>query len=284
MKKLTMPNRSVSVALSLAVLGAVAVGIQQGNQQQVSYAIPDGVVSDAFGLKNGFHYDDDGIYGSVGVNPARKHFYVSWSDLGGAKNHQAVSVGFTPTSIVSGITPYEFLVAGTNSTGKTRFIKYSFSPPALLADGTLADADLVSSQTLLTLPLLGGLGDVLGFRANVGNPGTYFVRFNSTGDVYLFNEVTKQLEGGVVASDDAGTGAPLVIPELANRHNRFITQSHLDHGYMYIFSSSWNPDEPNVYLLDGNKDGLLDGFIVVTGQADLIAHNLLDSSRYVSSN
>lgn len=254
------------VILSATIAGAAAV--RQQTQAQ-TYAVPYSVRSDAFGQGDVASIDPAiGYTCTMGVNSLRKHFSLEWNYAPSVEVFQIVPVGFTPTSIAQGTSLFEFLVAGTSTTGKTKIIKYAFDPPALLADGTIAEAELNSSQVLFSAPALGGLQDITLLKQNKGNPGTYFVRFNSSGDIYLFDGITGAL-GAPVASSDSSSGAPILAPELdpSYRYQTTNVFEHTTHGFIYMNSSS-DPSVGMLVLADSDKDGNLDYHLIVPTQGD----------------
>jgi len=262
------------VAGLLCATAATAMVIRQ-QTQNLPYVVPSSVITDAYHKTDGRKIDTAiGAVCSVSLDSSNKAFDIDWALTTTAQLIQTIPVGFTPTDISIGTTPYEFIVAGTSSTGKTRLIKYNFDPPIQLANGTLAPADLDSSQVLLSLPRQGALRNVVALQRNLGKGNAYFIRFRSTGDVYEFDATSGQL-GPALVSGNTPSSAPIYVPELAAgfRYRKTSSFEHIVHGYGYNFMPS-TPTDPLVILFDNDKDGNLDYHILINTAADYAQYGL----------
>lgn len=107
-----------------------------------------------------------------------------------------------------------------------------------------------------------GRREVASLVANGGAPGRVLVRFADSGDVYDLDLE----DGGLELVAGSRPPAPLVVPELADVPPR-ATVFGVDHptdGHVYVYSGNGAcgllDPEGSVYLIDADRDGVLDGW------------------------
>lgn len=169
------------------------------------------------------------------------------------------------------------LISAVSITGETIIERWTFTWPATMPGPQPPPNGPVS----IVLPVRSGVLQL--YRADIA--GKRFVRsiapvlrgsspvqsalvqFDDSGDVYLLDVSTGALS--LAASPTNGLAQLGVIPGLDSpRLNMCVPRSRAGYGYLYMFGSARNaiytaawPDVPAI--LDTNKDGVLDGFIVI---------------------
>lgn len=270
--------------LGVLVAILISAGPSPAAQQVPFYDPPLGLKQSAADQGAAFEAaaSEAGISLQVSLSPFLKRIELLWENTnqGTYAHKQYLPVGYSPTEVTAGSVFGEIFVGGTNKFGYTKIVRYLFDTPKLDGNQVPLDAAMLEQDEVFGANKQSGTRDIYQLLPNRGAPGHLFVQFWNTKDVYDLDLSTGEATRVVTVAPPAS--GLILVPELGQPHGFTYSRDHIDHGFVYFFTSI-NPAEggsSTVILRDSNRDGALeDGMTTTLEQYESLG--FADPSRYI---
>ena len=277
---LQLRPRSVLLAGALvACLAVPTVGVPESQAQEVvkvHQGVPPKAVRGAQMRDVVVRTSYAGIESTAGFDTLGQKVLLNWFRLGPKQNStQVESVAFYPTCL-AGMDDQRLLVAGkhprTNATViEVWELEANQLIPGPVIDGTTGEVawpDIlipVLHRTVVFESTSLGQDMVFAMFWNLGDPGSAFVQFHDSDDLYSLDFSTKTVTQVVMAA--YGSSLP-TEPKLAWNFNDKASFDHTTLGYVYMLCRSNSSQRRSLALIDANRDGVLDAEATLSVASD----------------
>jgi hypothetical protein len=201
---------------------------------------------------------------------------------------EVLPVSYWPTAACKTRAPLSFCVAGKrDSAGKNTVIEQwtmkeplliissPSAPPIVVPQGARSKStaydDAVQGRDMVRT--MQTMCDVTSSAAN-----SIVIKFWDSNDVCTLDLTVQQPAPVLVASPSGGSG--LLVPELLSYHSVFYRMDHAFHGYCYHLTNT-SRSGVAVVLTDGNRDGVIDGYVPVADVYDWDNNGFADATTYL---
>ncbi|MBK8178026.1 MAG: hypothetical protein IPK67_03845 [Planctomycetes bacterium] len=217
-------------------------------------------------------FRERGFLGRVTFGTEERRINIAWTQIGsGAHYSQEVALAFWPTACTSLADGKSLCIAGKERLGNTRIQKLTFDAPLVFTSTTglsvLVPAPIAAEEALYNEATQGR--DLVRFMTQQrGVSDRLLLQFYDSGDIYSLDigSAPQDPPYQLIAKASGATTPPvMLVPQLANPYSQLWTGDHQVHGFLYVlcFPSSELVDP--LVLMDGNRDGTLDGSILASG-------------------
>lgn len=255
--------------LSLAMLTLVALAHAQDPVWKPAGGLPPTELRWLGKHKATLEFKDSAIVGKARWDMRGKLVSILWSHaptLSGES--QEIPTSYWPTAVAELQDGKTLLVAGKRTDGNTVIESWLFRAPELvpkdpekteflLKPAPVERVDTVYDAAAQGKDLVGHMVRKLGASSNV------LVQFVDSRAVYDVDVTAKPPKLTLVADPRAASVLP-PVPQLAQRYTHVWAGDHRSRGYVYAFVNDEHDDVSRLVLLDADRNGVLDGLLVVS--------------------